>query len=75
MPGFSQRLPVWTCTDSLDPWDSQRMGDINKEIGLDAALAGIGMGGTASDDEKASSGSDDGKSGGNGETREIEVVG
>jgi len=51
------------------------MGDINKEIGLDAALAGIGMGGTASDDEKASSGSDDGKSGGNGETREIEVVG
>ncbi len=51
------------------------MGDINKEIGLDAALAGIGTGGTSSDDGKASSGSDDGKSESNGKTREIGVVG
>jgi hypothetical protein len=45
------------------------MGDINKEIGLDAALAGIGMGRTSTDNEKADCGSEDGKSGGNGKTK------
>lgn len=51
------------------------MAEINREIGLEAALAGIGMGGSSSDDEKAGSGSESGKSGDNGKAKEIEIVG
>lgn len=56
------------------------MAAINKEIGLDDALRGIGMGmgRHLSDDEKLSpseSGSGSGKSGRNGRADEIEVVG
>lgn len=50
------------------------MAEINKEIGLDAALAGIGTGATSSDDEKTRSGSESGKSGDHGKTKEIELV-
>lgn len=61
--------------DVLIYQDSQRMVEINEEIGLNAVLAGIGMEATASDDGKADRGSEDGKSGGTEKTKEIEVVG
>ena len=49
------------------------MAEINKDIGLDAALAGIGTGATSSDDEKTRNGSESGKSGA-AKTKEIELV-
>jgi len=47
------------------------MAEINKEIGLEDILRGIGMGGNSSDDEKLN-GSGSGKS---GHANEIEIVG
>ena len=64
-------------TDLKNAQDSRRMAEINKEIGLENVLQGMGMGRTDSGGETSSSGEDE-KKGGFGrvsEAKEIESIG